>query len=63
MFKRGRHNKFSIFIISQFYDELPKKTTKANGTIYHIFKPNNFLDVRKIYQVEASMDMTLDELK
>ena len=63
MFKRGRHNNLSIFIISQDYYELPKKTIRANGNIYHIFKPNNFLDVWNIYQDKASMDMTLDEFK
>ena len=31
--------------------------------MYHIFKPNSFLDVRIIYQDKASMDMTLDEIK
>ena len=63
MFKRGRHNNLSIFIISQDYYELPKKTIRANGNIFHIFKPNNFLDVRNIYQDKASMDMTLNEFK
>ena len=63
MFQRSRHNNLSIFIISQDYYELPKKTNRANGEIYHIFKPNNFLDVRKIYQDKASMDMTLNEFK
>ena len=63
MFKRGRHNSLSIFIISQDYNELPKRTVRANGNIYHIFKPNNFLDVRNIYQDKASIDMTLDEFK
>ena len=63
MFKRGRHNNLSIFIISQDYYELPKKTIRANGKIFHIFKPNNFLDVRNIYQDKASMDMTLNEFK
>ena len=63
MFKRSRHNNLSIFIISQDYYELPKRTIRANGNIYHIFKPNNFLDVRNIYQDKASMDMTLDEFK
>ena len=61
MFKRSRHNILSIFIISQDYYELPKKTIRANGNIYHIFKPNNFLDVRNKYQHKASMDMTLDD--
>ena len=45
IFKRSRHKNLSIFIISQDYYELPKKTIRAKGNIYHIFKPNNFLDV------------------
>ena len=63
MFKRSRHNNLSIFIISQDYYELPKKTIRANGNIYHKFKPNSFLDVRNILQDKASIDMTLDEFK
>ena len=63
MFKRSRHNNLSIFIISQDYYELSKKTIRCNGNIFHIFKPNNFLDVRNLYQDKASMDMTLDEFK
>ena len=63
MFKKLRHNNLSIFIISQDYYEPPKKTIRAIGNIYHIFKPNSFLDVRNIYQDKASMDMTLDEFK
>ena len=38
-FKRSRHNNISIFIISQDYYELSKKTFRANGKLYHIFKP------------------------
>ena len=63
MFKRYRHNNLPIFIISQEDYELAKKTNRANGNIYHIFKPNNFLDVCNIYQDKASLDMTLDEFK
>ena len=63
MFKRGRHNNLSIFIISQDYYELPKRTIRANGNIYHIFKPNSFRDVQNLYQYKASMDMTLNEFK
>ena len=63
MFKRGRHNNLSIFIISQDYYELPKKTIRANGNIFHLFKPNNFLDIRNIFQDKASMDMILSEFK
>ena len=63
MFKRSRHNNLSTFIISQDYYEISKKTIGANGNIFPIFKPINFLDVRNIYQDETSMDMTLDEFK
>ena len=63
MFMRSRHNNLSTFIISQDEYELPKRTIRANGNIYHIFKPNNFLDVRNIYQDKASKDMTLNGFK
>ena len=66
MFKRSRHNNLSIFIISQDYYELSKKTIRCNGNIYHIIKPNNFRDVQNLYQDKASMasmDMTLSEFK
>ena len=61
MFKRSRRKNLSILIISQDYYELPKRTSRANGNIYHIFKPNNFRDVQNLYQDKASMDMTLNE--
>ena len=63
MFKRSRHSNISIFIISQDYYELPKRTIRANGNIYHIFKPNIFRDVQNPYQDKASMDITLNEFK
>ena len=63
MFKRSRHNNLSIFIISQDYYKLPKRTIRAYGTTYHIFKPNNFRDVQNLYQDKASMEVTLDEFK
>ena len=63
IFKRSRHNNLSIFIISQDYYELSKKTIRCNGNIYHIFKPNNFRDVQNLYQDKASMDMTLNQFK
>ena len=63
MFKRSRHNISSIFIISQDYYKLPKSTIRANGNIYHIFKPNNFRDVQSLYQDKASKDMTLVEIQ
>ena len=63
MFKSSRQNNLSNFIISQDYYELPKRAIRANGNIYHIFKPNNFRDVQNLYQNKASMDMTLNEYK
>ena len=63
MFKRGRHSNLSIFLIGQDYYELPKRTIRANGNIFHIFKPNNFKDVLNLYQDRSSMDMTLNEFK
>ena len=63
MFRRSRHNQLSIFIISQDYYELSKKTIRCNGNIFHIFKPNNFRDVLNLYQDKSSMDMTLNEFK
>ena len=63
MYKRGRHNNLSIFIINQDCYELPKRTIRANGNVYHIFKPNNFGDVQNRYQDKASMYMTLNEFK
>ena len=63
MFKRSRHNNLSIFKISQHYYELPKRTIRANGNIYHKFKPNNFTDIQNLYQDKASMDTNLNEFK
>ena len=60
-FKRSRQNNLSFFIISQDYYEQPKRTIRANGNVYHIFKPNNFRDVQNLYQDKASMDITLNE--
>ena len=63
MLKRSRHNNLSIFIISQDYYELSKKTIRCNGNIFHLFKPNNFRDVLNLYQDKSCMDMTLNEFK
>ena len=63
MFKRSRHNILSIFIINQDYEELPKRTIRGNGNIYHVFKPNIFRDVQNLYQDKASIVMTPNEFK
>ena len=56
MFKRSRHYDLSLFIISQDYYKLPKRTIRAIGKIYHKFKSNNFKDVQNLYQDEASVE-------
>ena len=61
MFKRSKNNNSSIFKISQDYYDLPKRTIRVNGSIYHTFKPNNFGDVQNLYQDKANMDMTVKE--
>ena len=63
MFERSRHNNLSISIISQDYYELPKRTIRVNGNIYHIFKPNNFRYVQNLYQDKTFIYMTLSEFK
>ena len=63
MCKRYRDIILSIFIIPQYYYELPKRTTRANGNIYRIFKANNFRGARNFYQAKASLHMTLNEFK
>ena len=63
MYKRSRHNNLSIFIMSQDYYVLSKKTIRCNGNIFHIFKPNTFRDVLNLYQDKSSMDIALNEFK
>ena len=63
MFKRSGHNDLSIFVIGQDYYELPKRTIRDKGTLYHIFKPNNYRDVQSLYQDKLSRDLTLNEFK
>ena len=60
MFKRSRHNNLSIFKISQDYYEQPKRTVRAKGNIYHIFKSNIFRVVQILYEHKASRNMTLN---
>ena len=50
MFKRSRHNNLSILIISEVFYEIPKRTIRSNGNIYHKFKPNNFRVVQNIFR-------------
>ena len=63
LFQRSVFINLSIFIISQDYYQLQKRSSRANGSIYHIFKPSNYKDVRNVYHDKTSMDMTLNEYK
>ena len=65
MFTRSRQNILSIFIITQDYYELTKRSIRTNGNIYHKIKPNNFRDVIniEIYRDKSLMDLTLNEIK
>ena len=59
LFKRSSYSNINNFIISQDYCEIPKRTIGAIGNISHSFKPNNFKDLRSLYQDKPCTDMTL----
>ena len=63
LFKRGRHNNLSIFVISHGFYELPKDTIRENSTIIHHFITNNFANVECIHRQLASTDMVIKEFK
>ena len=63
MLKRSSHKNLSFLIISQDYYELQKRTIRANGNIFYIFKPNRFRDVQNLNQDKASRDMNLNEFR
>ena len=63
LFKRGRHNNLSIFVISHGFYELLKDTIRENSTIIHHFITNNFANVEYIHRQLASTDMVIKEFK
>ena len=63
LFKRGRHNNLSIFVISHGSYELLKDTIRENSSIIHHFITNNFANVDCIRRQLASTDMLIKELK
>ena len=63
MFKRSRQNTSSVFLISQEYYEIPKRTIKAKENIYHNFKPNSYRGFQNRFQDKSSMDLTLENFK
>ena len=51
MFKRSRHNNLSVFIISQDYYEISKKTIRCNGNIIHIFN----IQTKQFFRCQKSL--------
>ena len=54
---------FDLFLFNQYWYNLPETTLRANGIIYHIFKPNNFRDVQNLNRNKDSENMTLNDFK
>ena len=63
LFKRGRHNNLSIFVITHGFYELPKDTIRENSSIIHHFITNNLANVECIHRQLASTDMLIKEFK
>ena len=63
LFKRSKHSNISVFINRRDYYEILKRIVRANGNLYHIFKPSRFRDVQGLYQDKANTNMTLTEFK
>ena len=59
-FKRGRHNNFDIYYISQSYFHLPKNTIRNNSNIIILFK-QTLRDIILLFHDIAGLDMNLDE--
>ena len=62
-FKRSRHSNIPICKFSQEYYERSKQTIRATRSICLTFRPNDFRDVKNLYQYKAFMNMTLFEFK
>ena len=63
LFKRGRHNNISVFVISHGFYELPKDTIRENSSIIHHFITNNFCNVECIHRQLCSTDLIIQEFK
>ena len=63
LFKRGRHNFVSVFIVSQGFYELPKETIRENSNLIHHFITNNYCNVEHIHRQLCSTDMKIGEFK
>ena len=63
LFKRDRHNKISVFVITHGFYELPKDTIRENSSIVHHFITNNFSNIECIHRQLVSTDMKIKEFK
>ena len=63
LFKRGRHNNISVFVISHGFYELPKDTIRENSNIIHLFATNNYCNVECIHRQLCSTDLKIYEFK
>ena len=63
LFKRSRHNKSSIFIISQDYYEFQNRTIRANGSIFREFEANKYRYAQNPYQDKTSTDLAANEFE
>ena len=63
LFKRGRHNNISVFVISHGFYELPKDTIRENSNIIHHFVTNNYCNVECIHRQLCSTDLKIYEFK
>ena len=63
LFKRGRHNNLSIFVVTHGFYELPKDTIRENSSIIHHFITNNFANVESLHRQLSSTDMLIKEFK
>ena len=58
LFKRGRHNNLSIFVITHGFYELPKDTIRENSSLTHHFITNNCL-----HRQLSSTDILIKDFK
>ena len=63
LFKRGRHNNLSLFVVSHGFNELPKDIIRENFSIIYHFTTNNYANIECIHRQLASTDMVMKEFK
>ena len=63
LFKRGRHNNISAFVISHGIYELPKDTIRENSNIIQLFATNTYCNVECIHRQLCSTDLKIYEFK